>query len=158
MGIYALARDIYILIDEKFSISNDKEIDSFLDKYSNLYDINEVNLNDFPTEKLFIETYSLYKRIKENKVQITPERLNKTNLKVDNEKLEEQIVTAIKDTFIKYYEIELDNFDDIKSPKLLEIKIEMLNFKMERYVKREKYEKAAQIRDEINFYKEYLEM
>jgi len=153
IGAYSLAKDIYFMINEPFFFSEDVDVIEFFDKYKDLENIEDMEINDFPIEKLFLEVYSLYKKIKENKINLNID-ISKLPIEIANidSFSSEEIEDIIKDAFIKCYEVEIKK-SDFKNKKLKKLRYDLiinnLNKKMEEYIKKEEYEQAAIIRDEI---------
>lgn len=153
IGAYSLAKDIYAMINEPFFFSENDDVIKFFDKYEELENIEDMKIEDFPIEKLFIEIYSLYEGIKNNKIKIN---INISKLPVEIANIDsftpEEIEDIIKDAFIKCYESEIKK-SDFKNKKLKKLKYDLivnnLKEKMENHVKKEEYEEAAIIRDEI---------
>jgi hypothetical protein len=147
LGLYSLTRDINLMIGELFLLSEDEDFLYFFEKYDDFENINDINIEDFPIEKLMVESLRIYNIIKDDKFDITknvvfPEHYSSQE-KIDE--LKENIISA----FIKCFETELEELKQIKNTKLKEFKISFLNKKMQKFISVEAYENAALIRDQI---------
>ena len=153
MGLYALARDIFAMNNKPFPFKDSEEVVKFFNKYEDFKSLDDFNINDFPTERLFVEVIPIYTKIKNNILDLNLDifdlPFDLTN--VDPE-LPDQFEDSIKDVFVKCFETELRSMD-INDDELKKVKydllIDELTTKMDEYVQKEEFEQAAIIRDEI---------
>lgn len=163
MILYIFSKDFAESNNENFSLKNDHEILDFFNKYEKATSFESMKLDDFPVEKVFLNILPIYKKIKSGEYKININEIEgiKINLKNDeendenNDKLKNDISESISETFTQIFEEEIikleiqsdnEELKDFQNSFL----ITYLEEKMNEYVKNEEYEKAADIRDQIN--------
>jgi len=151
--LYALNRDLCNMNNEEFILKNDEDIDYFFDKYDTFENVSDIDINDFPLEKLFLASISIYKKIKNGNYSIDIESLHLPFLDNDSE-MKDQISETLSDTYVTIFEKEIAKLKYVKDEKLkkfiYDYQINKLKSKLQECIDKEEYEKAAEIRDEIN--------
>jgi protein-arginine kinase activator protein McsA len=134
-----------------FPLTEDKSFSDFFEKYDNFISLYEIDIKDFPIEKLLKFSIELYEMIQNDELNLQVEKLD-FPFKIDEDEIKGEIEKTIKDTFIDIFEEEIKN-DEIKDKTLTnyrkDIIIKGLEEEMDEFVLNEEYEKAAKIRDEI---------
>lgn len=151
--LYALNRDIHIMGNMTFPLEDKMDI---LFEKDNTISPDEEILKNFPIEKLLVISLPIYKKLKSGDYEIN---IKNFEFKNDDEDVKDgdSIVNEISKNltvkFIETFEKELLNIEDIKDEKLKNFKnfkrIDILENNMKDAIKKENYEKAAEIRDEI---------
>lgn len=149
--LYVLNKDIYKQNDIKYSLKEDEEIKIFFEKYQDFTNLDEINIDDFPIEKLFVHSIDIYEKLKSGEYELD---LDGIPFISNNEEMMDRVSESLTNTYIDIFEKELESLEDIQDKELKDYKnnyqFVILNELMNKYVETEEYEKAAEIRDKIN--------
>lgn len=151
LTLYALNKDIHTINEMFFPLSEEEEFIYFFEKYREGTNLYEIDIRDFPIEKLLIFCIEIYEKIRNDEIRINVEKLD-FPFELDKKGMELEIKKTIKETYINAFLEEIKR-DDLQDEFLLKYKnqiiVSQLEEKMYEYSKKEEYEKAAEIRDEI---------
>jgi hypothetical protein len=148
--LYALNKDLHLMNNDSFSLKEDEDINAFFEKYQSFDNVEEIDIEDFPIEKLFLFSIPVYEKLKSGEFEINIDNIPFVN----DDFMKDDISESLSNTYIDTFEKELIKLDNIENDTLKEYKhnyqIKHLKDLMDEYIRTEEYEKAAEIRDEIN--------